>query len=71
MFEFSQPDAKGVSQVYQTIKLTNASVSGFTRRSSASAGPTDLEDVSLTFQKIEITHVDGGITAADDWSSAI
>jgi type VI secretion system secreted protein Hcp len=71
LFEFSQPDAKGVSQVYQTIKLTNASVSGFTRRAGASSGPTDLEDVSLTFQKIEITHVEGGITAVDDWNSAI
>jgi type VI secretion system secreted protein Hcp len=71
LFEFTQPDAKGLSQVYQTVKLTNASVSGITRRASASSGPTDLEDITLTFQKIEITHVTGGITASDDWEAQV
>jgi len=69
LFEFSQPDDKGVSQVYQTVKLTNASVAGLTRR--ASAGATDLEDITLTFQNIEITHVTGGITASDSWAAPL
>lgn len=71
LFEFSQPDIKGTSTVYQTVKLTNASVSGVTRRTAAAAaGATDLEDITLTFQKIEITHVAGGITASDDWEAS-
>ncbi len=48
--EFSQT-AAGVSSVYDTVTLTNVTVTGITRRASSGG---ELEDVSLSFQKIEI-----------------
>jgi type VI secretion system secreted protein Hcp len=47
-----------------TIKLTNASVSSY-----VSHGLT--ESWSFTYQKIEWTWVDGGITAQDDWEAPV
>lgn len=51
-------------QQVATIKLTNASISNY-----VSHGMT--EQWSLTYQKIEWTWVDGGITAMDDWEAPI
>jgi type VI secretion system secreted protein Hcp len=35
-------------------------------------GPDEpTETVALTFQKIEITYVNGGVTASDDWQSPV
>ena len=45
-----------------TIKLTNA---GVAERSEAG----DTETISFTYQKIEWTWNDGGITASDDWEA--
>jgi type VI secretion system secreted protein Hcp len=50
--------------VIATIKLTNASIA-----SRAQHGET--EEIAFTYQKIEWTWVDGGITAMDDWSAAV
>ena len=47
-------------QQVATIKLTNASVADYTDHG-------DTEHWSLTYQKIEWTWLDGGITASDDW----
>ncbi|MDX6453191.1 MAG: type secretion system secreted protein Hcp [Gaiellaceae bacterium] len=47
-----------------TVKLTNASVSNY-----VSHGLT--ESWSFTYQKIEWTWVDGGITAQDDWEAPV
>jgi type VI secretion system secreted protein Hcp len=47
-----------------TVKLTNASVSGY-----AAHGLT--ETWSFTYQKITWTWVDGGITAEDDWEAPV
>jgi type VI secretion system secreted protein Hcp len=47
-----------------TIKLTNASVSDRVQKG-------DLETISFTYQKIEWTWVDGGITAQDDWEAPV
>ena len=66
LFEFSQVDAKGVPQVYETITLTGASISGITRRASASTG--EVEDISMLFTKIEIDDLPGKTTATDTWS---
>jgi type VI secretion system secreted protein Hcp len=49
---------------YMTIKLTNASVA-----SRVQTGTT--EEIEFTYQKIEWTWTDGGITAMDDWESPI
>jgi type VI secretion system secreted protein Hcp len=47
-----------------TIKLTNASVSDYVQH----GGSVSL---SFTYQKIEWTWVDGGITASDDWEAPV
>jgi type VI secretion system secreted protein Hcp len=47
-----------------TIKLTNASVASRVQKG-------DFETVSFTYQKIEWTWVDGGITAEDDWQAPV
>jgi len=58
--------ATGTEQQYYTVKLTNANVSAL----HLSGGEYDglpFEDISMTYQKIEWTYVDGGITAMDEW----
>ncbi|MDQ6887627.1 MAG: type VI secretion system tube protein Hcp [Gemmatimonadota bacterium] len=79
LFEFSRTNANGEEYVFQTIKLTNATVSAIKQYSagataegaaaskrSADAG-RQLEDVSMTFQKIEMENRDGKTAAVDDW----
>ena len=57
-----RPTRTGQIATVATIKLTNASVSHFVE---------DGQNVQfdMTYQKIEWTWVDGGITAADDWAA--
>lgn len=74
-FDFVRTAADGREYVYETIKLTDATVSslkdymGFPDAGETS-DPRQLEDVTLTFRKIEFTNNDGKTTAIDDWSSA-
>jgi type VI secretion system secreted protein Hcp len=49
-----------------TIKLTNANISEIQTLNDP-GGALPLEYVSFTYQKIEKTYVNGGITAMDDW----
>ncbi len=62
MFEFYQPNASGGLERFYTVKLTNAMVSHVRQRIVAGR---DLEDVSMTFQKIEVEHT-GSKTRAED-----
>src|SRR5262249_49700150 len=73
LFEFSRADPTGKEFVFQTVTLTNASVSGVKEYTQPNArGGTDNFDlVSLTFQKIEITNNDGKTTATDDWGAPV
>jgi type VI secretion system secreted protein Hcp len=62
----------GQEQQYFTVKLTNASIASIklVQPSTVHADQRtlpDYEEVSFTYQKIEWTWVDGGITASDDW----
>lgn len=59
------PDAKGAETLTYTVKLTNASISAI----RLLPGPNDkvVQEVSLTYQKIEWIWRDGNITAMDDW----
>jgi type VI secretion system secreted protein Hcp len=54
----------GTSNTVMTIELTNASVASWTQVG-------DHERVSMTYQKITWTWLDGGITAEDDWATAV
>ena len=47
-----------------TIKLTNASISDRVQKG-------DSETISFTYQKIEWTWIDGGISAQDDWEAPV
>jgi type VI secretion system secreted protein Hcp len=73
LFEFTRADAAGKEAVFQTVTLTNAAVSGFKEymQPNAKGGVDQLDLVSLTFQKIEITNNDGKTTASDDWSGPV
>lgn len=73
-FDFVHAGADGKESIYQTIKLTNATISavkeymGFPNAGEQS-DPRQLEDVSFTFQKIEISNNEGKTTVMDDWTS--
>ncbi len=56
---------------YLEYKLTNASISSWNTSSSAHTDTQELEQISFTYQKIEVTFVNGGITAEDDWSAPV
>ncbi|TDX02095.1 type VI secretion system tube protein TssD [Dinghuibacter silviterrae] len=69
--EFSRP---GEGKAFQTIKLTNASVVKINQY-GGTASPEKLlpngnvlEEISFSFQKIEVTNVDGKTSASDDWN---
>jgi type VI secretion system secreted protein Hcp len=74
-FDFIRTSPDGKEYVYETIKLTDATISslkdymGFPDAGEAS-DPRQLEDVSLTFRKIEFSNNDGKTTSIDDWTSA-
>ena len=73
-FEFVRTNAQGMEYVFQTVTLTNATISAFKEYigfpdAGEPPNPHPLEDVSFTFQKIEITNNDGKTTAVDDWSA--
>ena len=74
----------GSEQQYFTIKLTNASIASSNLyhpdsydgtapaiSNGSSGGGQELEEYSLTYQKIQWTWVDGGITAEDDWEAPV
>ncbi len=49
---------------FMTVKLTNASISDVKQVGK-------YEEIAFTYQKIEWTWVDGGITAMDDWEAPV
>ena len=80
-FKFWTPQLKAASGVgsevqHFTVKLTNANIASYDFR-MANIRHADLvkfaeyEEVALTYQKIEWTWNDGGITAGDDWEARL
>jgi len=75
LFEFIGTDETGRENVFHTIKLVNASITEikqYVERDSAlndrdATGP--LEEISFTFQRIELENRDGKTMAVDDWHS--
>jgi type VI secretion system secreted protein Hcp len=64
----------GTEVQHYTIKLTNANVASIHYRMLNNKNPelmkyAECEEIAFTYQKIEWTWNDGGITAADDWES--
>jgi len=81
-FKFYKPGLNGIEEQYFTIDLVNASIASFdlyhpdTEDSTAPAAgsggqSSELEEISLTYQSITWTYVNGGITAQDDWEAPI
>jgi type VI secretion system secreted protein Hcp len=74
--QFWQPSATGAEKQHYTIKLTNANIASIDFRMANNKHPdlmkfSEYEEVAFTYQKIEWTWVDGGITAHDDWEAPV
>jgi type VI secretion system secreted protein Hcp len=74
--QFWQPSATGAEKQHFTIKLTNANIASIAMRLPNNKHPDLLkfetyEEIAFTYQKIEWTWTDGGITAMDDWESPV
>ena len=61
---------------HYTVKLTNANISDIKFRMLNNKNPDlmkfdEYEEIAFTYQKIEWTWNDGGITAGDDWEARV
>ena len=65
---FSSSDKQSKTPIY-TVKLSNATISEI-RFVTPKDGP-EAHEISLTYQKITWTWVEGNITADDDWEAPI
>lgn len=59
-----------------TVKLTNANIASISFRMANIRHPdlvkfTEYEEIAFTYQKIEWTWNDGGISAGDDWEARV
>lgn len=84
-FEFTQTDQNGAEVVYQTVTLTNATISKILRYTGSEGGTEgsssskhtsavdtmELERWEFTFQKIEVADNNGKTSFMDDWASTI
>ncbi|MDO8739269.1 Hcp family type VI secretion system effector [Candidatus Deferrimicrobium sp.] len=73
-FYFWRPTSTGQEKMYYKIILTNANVSSARTFFPNTRIPLNMplghmEEVAFTYQKIEWTWEDGGVTAEDDWEA--
>jgi len=74
LFEFIRADATGQEAVHFKVTLTNAGIASIksyvdlTDNTGDAFDAHELEDVELTFQKIELEDVVGKTMTVDDWS---
>lgn len=74
-FKFWKPSVTGAEVQYFTIDLLNANIASHnlyhpdSMDTGASAAVGELEELSMTYQRITWTFTDGGITAQDDWEA--
>ena len=67
-FSFFQPNPRlGTEVNYYSIALTNANIASYRQFNEPGVGL--MEEVSFTYQKIEMTLIDGGISSTDDWTN--
>jgi type VI secretion system secreted protein Hcp len=64
----------GQEKQHFTVRLTNANISAINFKMANIRNPklvrlAEYEEIALTYQKIEWTWNDGGLTAADDWET--
>ncbi len=65
--KFWHPSTSGVETQFYTVRLTNASIAEI--HASTDATHTAMLDVSFTYQKVQWTWNEGGITAMDNWQN--
>jgi type VI secretion system secreted protein Hcp len=70
------PTPTGLDKQIYTITLTNASIASIREFMVDNEDPTLLklpvrEEITFTYQKIQWTWVDGGISAQDDWQAPV
>ena len=59
-----------------TVKLTHANIASISFRMANNKHPdlmkfAEYEEIAFTYQKIDWTWNDGGITAGDDWETPV
>ena len=64
----------GTEVQHFTVKLTNANIASISFRMANNKHPdlmkfAEYEEIAFTYQKIEWTWNDGGITSGDDWEA--
>jgi type VI secretion system secreted protein Hcp len=74
--QFWRPSATGVEQQHFTITLTNASIASIHMEMPNNKHPDlmkleTFEEVAFTYQRIDWTWTDGGVTSSDDWEMPI
>jgi type VI secretion system secreted protein Hcp len=76
-FEFNDVGPNGKESVYYTVTLINASVAALKQsvHVGEQGGPVVeqrfLDEVTLTYQKIEIADIPGKTSASDDWLDSV
>jgi type VI secretion system secreted protein Hcp len=81
VIKFWTPQIKATTGVgsevqHYTVKLTNANLASYSFRQANIRQPdlvkfAEYEELAFTYQKIEWTWNDGGITAEDDWEKRV
>jgi type VI secretion system Hcp family effector len=66
LFEFTRRGSDGKTEVYQTVRLTNALISSV-HMLNVNGGDRPMQEISFTFQKIEYEHKQGKTAATDSW----
>jgi type VI secretion system secreted protein Hcp len=75
LFEFIRTTPEGKEDIYYTVKLTNATVcqqrlfSGQDAKHEEKTATGELEEISFTFQKIDVESKWGKTAASDDWTA--
>ena len=69
VIEFVKRSATGQMAVFYKITLTNATISAVSQNINEKTN-TPSEEITLSFQKIEVTSTEGNKTASDDWTAA-
>jgi len=69
LFEFVGTDRAGKEMIFETVRLTNATVADLKRTvdEHTPEGARGIDQVALVFQKIEVTDTVSKTTASDDW----
>lgn len=71
VIDFVGVDPRGLPALTHRIKLSNASISGISHSTeSLDKGVRHVEDVSITFQKIELEDVGGKTMGVDSWRTS-